>query len=75
MLGGRRHEAGSTTDTGWVLIEDTQHHTTLLMGIEQIKYSGRVLSKSGGSRGSRGRFSVGQDGQKWVKTTKNEDRH
>ena len=28
MLGGRRHEAGSTTDTGWVLIEDTQHHTT-----------------------------------------------
>ena len=27
MLGGRRHEAGSTTDTGWVLIEDT-HNTT-----------------------------------------------
>ena len=32
---------------------------TLLMGILKFKFAGRVLSKSAGSRGSRGRFSMG----------------
>ena len=40
------------------------------MGISFQKIAGRVLSKSAGSRGSRGRFSMGQDGQKLVKTNK-----
>ena len=58
----------------------------LKMGKVKFQKAGRVLSKSAGSRGSRGRFSMGHSAIRGAKmgknkqisavlSTKNEDRH